>query len=132
MTFQKKKSNFTKIFIVKDPYTISGFIKLYVALRIETIIWPTVLAFYHFFYLIRGNTERSLIHAIETVIIEWSHQVRDVLKKDSAQPLLEGLNPGPLVEIEFWKAKSQNLECIYDQVHKIHSKILPVKFSIHV
>ena len=62
------------------------------------------------------NYDRTLVHAIETVIIDWTHQIRDVLKKDSAQPLLEGLNPGPLVEIEFWKAKAQNLECIYDQV----------------
>ena len=52
------------------------------------------------------------------MIIDWSHQIRDVLKKDSAQPLLEGLHPTPMVEIEFWKAKAQNLECIYDQVSK--------------
>ena len=65
----------------------------------------------------RGEVyDRNLVHAIESVIIEWSHQIQDVLKKDSAQPLLEGLNPGPLVEIEFWKSKAQNLECIYDQV----------------
>ena len=50
------------------------------------------------------------------MIIEWTHQIRDVLKKDSAQPLLEGLNPTPMVEIEFWKAKAQNLDCIYEQL----------------
>ena len=60
--------------------------------------------------------DRSLIHAIESVIIDWTHQIRDVLKKDSAQPLLEGLNPTPMVEIEFWKAKAQNLDCIYEQL----------------
>ncbi len=60
--------------------------------------------------------DRNLIHAIESVIIEWSHQIRDVLKKDSAQPLLEGLDPNPLVEIEFWKAKQTNLDCIYEQL----------------
>ena len=60
--------------------------------------------------------DRQLIHAIESVVIEWTHQIRDVLKKDSAQPLLEGLNPTPFVEIEFWKNKSTNLECIYEQV----------------
>jgi len=68
----------------------------------------------------RGEVyDRNLVHAIESVIIEWSHQIQDVLKKESAQPLLDGLNPGPLVEIEFWKAKAQNLECIYDQVPMI-------------
>jgi len=56
------------------------------------------------------------VHAVESVVIEWTHQIREVLKKDSAQPLLEGLNPVPYVEMEFWKIKAQNLECIYDQV----------------
>lgn len=77
---------------------------------------------YHcYIFHCRGEVyDRNLVHSIESVIIEWSHQIQDVLKKDSAQPLLEGLNPGPLVEIEFWKSKAQNLECIYDQVHFIH------------
>jgi len=59
---------------------------------------------------------RTVLHDIETVVIEWTHQIREVLKKDSAQPLLEGLNPNPYVEIEFWNAKAQNLRCIFDQV----------------
>ena len=57
-----------------------------------------------------------MIHSIESVVIDWSHQIQQVLKKDSSQPLLEGLNPGPMVEIDFWKAKASNLENIYDQV----------------
>ena len=60
--------------------------------------------------------DRQLIHSIESVVIDWTHQIRDVLKKDSAQPLLEGLHPTPFVEIEFWKNKSTNLECIYEQL----------------
>ena len=71
---------------------------------------------FSFLFLRPDVYDRQLVHAIESVIIDWTHQIRDVLKKDSAQPLLEGLNPGPMVEIEFWKAKAQNLECIYDQV----------------
>lgn len=43
-------------------------------------------------------------------------------KKDSSQPLLEGLNPGPLVEIEFWKAKTANLENIFDQLRDPKTK----------
>ena len=62
------------------------------------------------------SVNRSLVHAIESVIIDWSHQIRDVLKRDSAQPLLEGLNPGPEVEIQFWKNKYNNLDCIFQQV----------------
>lgn len=71
----------------------------------------------HFFLILRGeNIDQGLIHSIETVVIDWSHQIHQVLKKDSSQPLLEGLNPGPMVEIEFWKAKCTNLENIVEQV----------------
>ncbi|WAR03796.1 DYHC-like protein [Mya arenaria] len=62
------------------------------------------------------SLDRALIHTIESMVIEWTHQIQDVLKKDSAQPLLEGLNPTPFVELEFWKNKAMNLECIYEQL----------------
>jgi dynein heavy chain len=58
----------------------------------------------------------KLVHAVESVVIEWSHQIREVLKKDSAQPLLDGLDPLPLIEIEFWKSKRSHLESISEQV----------------
>ncbi len=61
--------------------------------------------------------DKTVVHAIETAVIEWAHQVRDVLKKDSAQPLIEGLNPGALVELDFWAAKKANLTCISDQLN---------------
>ena len=60
--------------------------------------------------------DKSVIHAIETVVIEWTHQIRDVLVKDSSQPLLEGLNPSPFVELDFWDARYSNLECIFGQL----------------
>lgn len=65
---------------------------------------------------IPSSLDNSLLHAIETIIIDWSHQVRDVLSKDSAQALLDGLQPLPRVEFEFWDARLQNLKCIHDQV----------------
>ena len=70
--------------------------------------------------------EKSLIHTVESVVIDWSHQVHEVLKKYSAQPLLEGKNPGPLVELDFWNARRADLESIQDQlserkVVKMHS-----------
>lgn len=63
--------------------------------------------------------DRQLIHAIESVIIDWSHQIRDVLKRDSSQPLLDGLNPTPRTEVDFWKGRAENLECIYDQLRNL-------------
>ena len=66
---------------------------------------------------LRGEPfDRGLVHSIESVIIEWTHQIQSVLKRNSAQPLLEGHNPGPLVELDFWKARAANLECIFEQV----------------
>lgn len=60
--------------------------------------------------------DKSLIHMVENVVIDWSRQVHDVLKKNSAQPLLEGKNPGPMVEIEFWDARRADLESVVDQL----------------
>ena len=59
---------------------------------------------------------KQIMHSIESVVIEWCHQIRDVLQKNSAQPLLEGKNPGPLVEIEFWTDRCANLQFIMEQV----------------
>lgn len=57
-----------------------------------------------------------MLHSIETVVIEWSHQIRDILSEDSAQPLLEGLHPLPRAEFEFWQTRMVNLQCINNQV----------------
>lgn len=61
--------------------------------------------------------EKQLIHSVESVVIEWCHLIRDVLQKSSAETLLAGMNPGPLVEIEFWNSRCADLESVEDQVH---------------
>ncbi|CAH8620633.1 unnamed protein product [Schistosoma intercalatum] len=63
-----------------------------------------------------GKVNRSFIYAIESLVIDWSHQIHKVLLRDSSQPLLSGLHPTPLVELDFWKAKVANLENIYSQL----------------
>ena len=70
--------------------------------------------------------DKSVIHTVESVVIEWSHQIRDVLKKSSAQPLLDGKNPGPMVEIDFWKARNTDLQSVYEQVgeEQYHARIV--------
>ncbi|KAJ7420209.1 hypothetical protein BTVI_22374 [Pitangus sulphuratus] len=60
--------------------------------------------------------DKSLIHATESAIIDWSHQIQRALKKESSEPLLQGSNPNPKVELEFWKNRCEELECIYDQL----------------
>ncbi|XP_009470045.1 PREDICTED: dynein heavy chain 17, axonemal isoform X2 [Nipponia nippon] len=63
-----------------------------------------------------GPVDVSVLHSIETIVIEWSHQIRDILSKDSAQPLLEGLHPLPRTEFEFWHTRTVNLQCINNQL----------------
>ncbi|GCB69230.1 hypothetical protein scyTo_0001016 [Scyliorhinus torazame] len=70
-------------------------------------------------YELRKNGEildKGIVHTVESVIIDWSHQISEVLKRDSSEPLLKGCNPNPNVELEFWKNRCTNLECIYDQL----------------
>lgn len=60
--------------------------------------------------------QKTLVHAVESVVIDWSHQVQGVLEKSSAQQLLQGKNPFPLVEIDFWVARCADLESVMDQL----------------
>ncbi|XP_053528697.1 dynein axonemal heavy chain 9 isoform X1 [Artibeus jamaicensis] len=68
---------------------------------------------------ILDSTDKSLIYAIESAVIQWSHQVQLVLKKESSQSLLQRENPTPKVELEFWKSRSEDLEHIYNQLRTI-------------
>lgn len=62
------------------------------------------------------KVDQNLMHSIESVVIDWSSQIHEVLKKDSSQALLDGLNPDPFVEVEFWRSKYNNLLSIFEQV----------------
>ncbi|NWT20166.1 DYH9 protein, partial [Vireo altiloquus] len=59
---------------------------------------------------------KSLIHATESAIIDWSRQIQRVLKKESSEPLLQGSNPNPKVELEFWRNRCDDLEGIHSQL----------------
>ncbi|XP_022235142.1 dynein beta chain, ciliary-like, partial [Limulus polyphemus] len=59
---------------------------------------------------------RHLVHTIETMVIQWCHQVHGVLEHDSSQVLEDGQYLGPYSEIEFWDGRKENLQCIYAQL----------------
>ncbi|NXK40473.1 DYH17 protein, partial [Piprites chloris] len=63
-----------------------------------------------------GPADGPVLHSIETVIVEWSQQIEEILSQDSARLLLEGLHPLPRVEFEFWQMRMTNLQCINDQL----------------
>jgi len=56
------------------------------------------------------------LHTLESAVIDWTYQIKEVIKSNSATPLEEGLYPTPQVEIDFWEAKEANLKCIYQQL----------------
>lgn len=51
------------------------------------------------------SADKSVIYAVESAVIQWSHQIQAVLKRESPQPLLPGKNPTPKLELEFWKSR---------------------------
>ncbi|KAJ3365528.1 hypothetical protein HDU91_002183, partial [Kappamyces sp. JEL0680] len=63
-----------------------------------------------------AETSTSILHTLETAVIDWTHQIKEVIKSNSATPLEQGLNPGPMVEIDFWTAKANNLKSIHKQL----------------
>ncbi|EHH24539.1 hypothetical protein EGK_08205 [Macaca mulatta] len=65
------------------------------------------------------SIDKSVIYAIESAVIKWSYQVQVVLKRESSQPLLQGENPTPKVELEFWKSRYEDLQYIYNQLRTI-------------
>ncbi|XP_032136134.1 dynein heavy chain 9, axonemal isoform X1 [Sapajus apella] len=65
------------------------------------------------------SIDKSVIYAIESAVIKWSYQVQVVLKRESSQPLLQGENPTPNVELEFWKSRYEDLKFIYHQLRTI-------------
>uniref|UniRef100_A0A8C8VJF2 Dynein axonemal heavy chain 11 n=1 Tax=Pelusios castaneus TaxID=367368 RepID=A0A8C8VJF2_9SAUR len=79
---------------------------------------PTVAANTDLHQMCAENKQSILtvLHAIESMIIKWSHQIRDILRRDSVQPLQQSLHSDPQTELNFWKTRKDNLLCLYDQV----------------
>ena len=62
------------------------------------------------------TSSKDKTHVLETAIIHWTKQIRNVLKQDPENALKSGNNPGPLTEIDFWQKQSENLNSICDQL----------------
>ncbi|KAI3381366.1 hypothetical protein SNEBB_008024 [Seison nebaliae] len=59
---------------------------------------------------------QTLIHSLESAVIDWTQQVEEVLKKDSSSIIMKLTDITPIFEINFWKMKLKNLDCIYEQL----------------
>lgn len=45
-----------------------------------------------------GGGDKERIHTLESAVVTWTRQIKNVLKTDPEAALKEGLNPGPLTE----------------------------------
>ena len=54
---------------------------------------------------------------LETALMHWTKQIKAELKKDPENALKNNNHPDPLVEVNFWKHKSENLKSICDQLN---------------
>ncbi|XP_078243056.1 dynein beta chain, ciliary-like [Pogona vitticeps] len=74
-------------------------------------------------------TEVTSLYAVETLVVQWSHLISDVLRLDSAQLILQGGNPGPSAEIKFWQRQMENLQGIYEQLQ--NPKVCKIKETLN-
>ncbi|KAM6897526.1 dynein beta chain, ciliary-like [Xenentodon cancila] len=63
-----------------------------------------------------GTVDENIIYTLESAVIEWSHQIYAVLKKDSSDALLGDKHPMPHAEMLFWKNRCADLEFIHSQL----------------
>ncbi|XP_037314058.2 dynein heavy chain 9, axonemal isoform X2 [Pungitius pungitius] len=68
----------------------------------------------------QGDTEGrkwlELLHVCDSTIIEWVKLVSEVLQQDSSQMVLDGLEPLPSAEFNFWRSRLRNLHFIQQQL----------------
>ena len=51
-------------------------------------------------------------------------QVDEVVCMESQAELEEGGTPGPMAELQFWEARSRNLESLYEQLTSRHTQAM--------
>ncbi|KAJ0060498.1 hypothetical protein NL108_014189, partial [Boleophthalmus pectinirostris] len=62
------------------------------------------------------SVDKSLIHSVESVLIDWIHQLHGVLSRDSSEELLRGSHPTPHTELLFWNNRLSDLRCVHSQL----------------
>ena len=60
--------------------------------------------------------DKDLVQRLETTLIRWTRQIRELVNNQDSQQETEGA--GPLDEIEHWKSRTVNLSRINDQLKK--------------
>ena len=63
-----------------------------------------------------SQQDMDMIHIVESAVVLWTHQIKNVLRMEPDQALKDGANPGPLTELEFWSKKATSLNGIQEQL----------------
>jgi len=65
----------------------------------------------------KGSTmEKERVHSLESAVVTWTRQIKNVLKTDPENLLKANEHPGPSAQMKFWEAKAINLNSIHEQL----------------
>ncbi|KAL7443397.1 hypothetical protein ACHAXH_005661 [Discostella pseudostelligera] len=64
------------------------------------------------------------ISLLESTIVTWTKQVKNVLKQDPESLFKSGIHPTPDAEILFWKSKAKNLNSIFEQLQSPETRLV--------
>lgn len=62
------------------------------------------------------SVDLYLKSAIEGVVIKWAYLVNEVVTQESSVAFENGQNPTPMVELEYWTTRLDNLRYTYKKV----------------
>ena len=65
----------------------------------------------------RASKDKERVHVLETAVVTWTKQIKNVLKLDPEQVLKSGSHPGPMAELDFWASKALHLNSIQQQLN---------------
>ena len=65
----------------------------------------------------RASKDKERVHVLETAVVTWTKQIKNVLKLEPEQELKKGSHPGPIAELEFWVSKAKHLNSIQQQLN---------------
>ena len=67
----------------------------------------------------KGAKEKERVHSLESAVVTWTRQIKNVLKTDPENLLKAGEHPGPLAQIKFWEAKRLEYDDNRSAVHRL-------------
>jgi dynein heavy chain len=62
------------------------------------------------------SSSKDKAQTLESALLHWTRQIKNVLKQDPESALKNGNHPDPLTEVSFWREKSENLNSICEQL----------------